>query len=56
MSQLVTFYDEDHGFSVNMIAVWLGHDEDGRDQYEILHSADIRSGRHEECDLSLETS
>ncbi len=51
---IVTFYDEDHGFSVDMLTAPDGVDEDGRPQFEILHGIETRDFDHEECDLSVE--
>ncbi len=54
MTQVVTFYDEDHGFDVDMLADFIGLDEDGRSQYEIHHGVENRDAGHEKCDLSLD--
>ena len=53
--EIVTYFDEDHGFDVNMVTDWIGHDEDGRDQYEILHGVETTDFAHEKCDLSVES-
>lgn len=52
-SQVVEFHCEDHNVDVDMVSVWIGHDEDGRDQFDIIHGVESSDSEHEGHDLSL---
>lgn len=55
MSALVLFYCEDCKTHIEVVADYLGRDEDGLSEYEILHGAGPEDDRHIDArhDLSL---
>lgn len=46
MTTTITLHCEDCHTDIEAIAVWVGHDEDGWDDYEVLHGADPADDIH----------
>lgn len=55
MTTTITVRCEDCDTDIEAIAVWIGHDEDGFDDYELLQGADTDDDTHiaDRHDLSI---